>query len=255
MRGRTNAGNGGLSGIRIVSGNTAPEKPKDGTIWVCSDISLKKFAIVSRESLALLEDESAYIEVSSEADSKIGNLELSTKNIALRMALRTAKLCYEKEWVNAAAYMYSSGVWTRISRGKSIYDNGVNTAVLKARLENSNVSNIKFNKTEITLTTATGKTAKMSLVTDQPIDVTYICKLYCEILLTGPDNGVVFGIYQDAISDSKGKYPIGAIKTVVIRKNDEKQKAELDIRGLSGRCYVGLVLDGAKGSITEVYGE
>lgn len=241
--GNLGGGTGALN-FRVVTGEQ-PVEPKENTLWVDTDVEIKKF------SFSAVQPESAedgelwvYINKNSEIEFNI------LKKNSLQVSPLFAQQYIEGAWQEKAAKFYQNGAWLDLEIA-SLFDNGTQFVTwTSSGYDYSEKSGRVLVAPGIgeTLTTSVGSASSSSpkiciVGTDTKIDLTNINKIYVEASSVVSGYSYYSHLY---ISTQKDLYENSAVRVAV-----SEGEFFADVSALSGEYYIAVATLNASQLITK----
>lgn len=241
-------GGGGTSlNFKVVGGTTAPENPKENTIWVNTDVTIPSW-IFSAEEPSPAEAGMVWISVGTSSSVVFNAL----KKNDIQVYPLSAKQYVGDQWVDVEAKTYQGGQWVEwanylYASGDECTGNGGNWVCVAVGMNSDSPSaqNPVFTNgtSQAVITQVSGKGGIVRK--ENKIDLTDATQLVLTGSLdgTGGDHHVAIGVWSAAPATYWG--------TNRVAKSDfGTQSGEisvtLDVSSLSGSYYVGLCIYGAR---------
>ena len=250
------AGGGASLNFKVVGGTTEPASPKENTIWVNTDAEITSWIFSSTEPENPSE---GMVWISTGVSSNIAFNALKKNSV---MVYPFAASQYGGgTWVSVAVKAYIGDVWgdTKLY----IYKNGNTYDALTGGLANFGAS-FALNEDHIY---ANIKANSGLVRTVNPIDLTNISTLYCEVFVNTSasydSKRLILCVWDGAPTDYADSLnnPIASTTYNALGASEVAVTMILDVSNIKGKKYVGISgssgSTGAKiyASITEIRGE
>lgn len=242
MIGRTNTGGGGVGGLnfQVIGGTTAPNNPKENTIWVNTSTKITDWIFSATQPTGA----NGMVWISVGASSPVAFNALKKNNITVYPI--SAKQYISGAWVDKTAKSYQNGAWVDWWSGE-LFINGnqyetftggwVRSDYYKGNDDNTNIGTLTVENT-IYLSTSTGTYCK-SVRTSNKIDLTNWKTLKYTVTKYNKGEAAILVTSQVGDVDNVAV----AMGTFVEGENS------LDIKELTGEYYIGAYVRNA-GSVT-----
>ena len=243
MIGRTNTGGGGVGGLnfQVIGGTTAPNNPKENTIWVNTDAEITGWVFSTAEPETASE---GMVWISVGASSPVEFNALKKNNITVYPI--SAKQYVSGAWADVTAKSYQGGVWVDWWNGE-LFINGnqyegftggwVRADYYKGSDDNTDAGTLTVGDT-IYLKTSSGTYCK-SVRTTNKIDLTNWKTLKYTVTQYNKGEAAILVTTQvgdvDNVSVAIGNFAVG--------------ENSLDIKELTGEYYIGAYVRNA-GTVT-----
>jgi hypothetical protein len=239
---RRGGGSGGVSLVLTAVGNPRPTSPQQNTIWVDTDTEITGWAF----SATVPEDPTeglVWITIGDsgnvKATSSVGDEWITIYPISATQYANGA-------WTNKTAKIYQNGTWADwfvgefIKDGELLYNLNASARAGSGATVNQLTGYVEV-KNPVSTSTA--------VLHDKLIDVTKYTKLtlYADVIsvyVGGGGNPKVGPVLVKALNANSYSNMLSNVVAGSYTKNKGVQTLECDISGVSGKFYVGILLDG-----------
>lgn len=121
MKGRTNAGGGGVSGgldFVVVGGTKSPEKAAENTVWINTDVEITDYVFTATEPASPVAG-MVWIELADGGGYKIA---APVDGNYINLYLGAVNQYVGGEWVEKEAAIYQSGAWVELSNAWELFN-------------------------------------------------------------------------------------------------------------------------------------
>lgn len=243
MIGRTNTGGGGVGGLnfQVIGGTTAPNNPKENTIWVNTSTKITGWVFSATQPTGA----TGMVWIPVGASSLAAFNALKKNNITVYPI--SAKQYISGAWVERTAKSYQNGAW--VDWLYYIFKSGSGDKVGLILTYESNAT-VTMTNEKITIVMTTQGYGLHCVTTEKAIDCSKYKRLVCELKCTKQHSESAYKgrLTLDTSRKDPGKTN-DAVASVTLSADSTRKKYEIDLSGLNDSYYIAL----RGGASAEVY--
>lgn len=236
MIGRTNTGGGGVGGLnfQVIGGTTAPNNPKENTIWVNTSTKITGWVFSATQPTRA----TGMVWISVGASSPVAFNALKKNNITVYPL--SAKQYVSGKWVSKEAKSYQNGEWVEWRTYLFNESSGQVVPFTSAKEGNGSVS---IGANSIELDYSSTSMGQVVVRTSHKVNLTQHNKLVLDAVCTKTQENntytqaaLLVNDVEPAIDDQYTKYAAYAL----IPADNIRKHYEINVSSFSGEYYVGV---------------